>query len=136
MKAALTRYRVMAYATGVLLLLLTLHVVIQVVQATGSGDAPWSEVFTGTFWTVTFEKSGLSAVIPGAGTLIPIAHGWLYLIYVIVSLDLWFRTRLNFPRMVGVALAGTIPFMSFVAERWVRHQLEPRLAAPAPATGN
>ena len=122
MKAALTRYRVMAWATGVLLLLLTLHVVVQLFQ-----KQPGQPLF---------EAEGLSAVVPGAGTVIPIAHGWLYLIYVIVSLDLWFRTRLNTVRMVGVVLAGTIPFMSFVAERWVRHQLEPRLAASAPAAAN
>lgn len=122
MKAALTRYRVMAWATGVLLLLLTLHVVVQAVQ-----KQPGQPLF---------EAEGLSAVVPGAGTLIPIAHGWLYLLYVIVSLDLWFRTRLNTVRMAGVVLAGTIPFMSFVAERWVRHQLEPRLAASAPAAAN
>ena len=122
MKAALTRYRVMAWATGVLLLLLTLHVVVQLFQ-----KQPGQPLF---------EAEGLSAVVPGAGTVIPVAHGWLYLIYVIVSLDLWFRTRLNTVRMVGVVLAGTIPFMSFVAERWVRHQLEPRLAASAPAAAN
>ncbi len=122
MKAALTRYRVMAYATGVLLLLLTLHVVVQLVQ-----KQPGQPLF---------EAEGLSAVVPGLGTLIPIAHGWLYLIYVIVSIDLWFRTRLNTVRMVGVVLAGTIPFMSFVAERWVRHQLEPRLAASGAPAAN
>lgn len=122
MKAALTRYRVMAWATGVLLLLLTLHVVVQAFQ-----KQPGQPLF---------EAEGLSAVVPGAGTVIPIAHGWLYLIYVIVSLDLWFRTRLNTVRMVGVVLAGTIPFMSFVAERWVRHQLEPRLAAQGASAAN
>jgi integral membrane protein len=121
-KAALTRYRVMAWATGVLLLLLTLHVVVQAFQ-----KQPGQPLF---------EAEGLSAVVPGAGTLIPIAHGWLYLIYVIVSLDLWFRTRLNTLRMVGVVLAGTIPFMSFVAERWVRHQLEPRLEAQTAPAAN
>ncbi|WP_088287403.1 DUF3817 domain-containing protein [Kineosporia sp. A_224] len=119
MKAALTRYRVMAYATGVLLLLLTLHVVLQAVQ-----KDPGQPLF---------DADGLGAVVPGAGAFIPIAHGWLYLIYVIVSVDLWFRTRLNFPRMVGVVLAGTIPFMSFVAERWVRHQVEPMLARESAA---
>ncbi|MBI4941267.1 MAG: DUF3817 domain-containing protein [Actinobacteria bacterium] len=121
MKAALTRYRVMAYATGVLLLLLTLHVVLQAVQ-----KDPGQPLF---------DADGLSAVVPGAGAFIPIAHGWLYLIYVIVSVDLWFRTRLNFPRMVGVVLAGTIPFMSFVAERWVRHQVEPMLGRERTAAG-
>lgn len=122
MKAALTRYRVLAYATGVLLLLLTLHVVLQVVQ-----QRPGESLF---------EVEGLSAFVPGAGTLIPLAHGWLYLAYVIVSVDLWFRTRLDTVRTVGVVLAGTIPLMSFVAERWVRAQVGPMLeSAGSPARG-
>ena len=110
MTAALTRYRVMAYATGVLLLLLTLHVVLQLAQSGGQD---------------VFEAEGLSAWIPGAGTVIPIAHGYLYLAYVVTAVDLWFRTRLPFGPMVLVALAGTVPAMSFVAERWVRARVRP-----------
>jgi HAMP domain-containing protein len=39
--------------------------------------------------------------------------------------DLWFRTRLDVTRTVFVALAGTIPFASFFAERWVTRQVRP-----------
>jgi integral membrane protein len=112
-KAALTRYRVLAYATGVFLLLLTLHVVLQAVQR-GPGEP-------------LFDQEGIGAVLPGGGAWVPVVHGWLYLLYVVVSVDLWFRTRLDPVRMVGVVLAGTIPFMSFVAERWVRGQIQPIL---------
>jgi integral membrane protein len=101
-KPALTRYRVMAYLTGVFLLLLTVNLILKYVVHTGH-LGPW----------------------------LAIAHGWLYLIYVIVTVDLWFRTRLDVPRTVLVVLAGTVPFMSFVAERWVRHQVEPFVAAEA-----
>jgi integral membrane protein len=121
-KAALTRYRVLAYATGVFLLLLTLHVVLQLAQR-GAGEP-------------LFEQEGIGAVLPGGGAWVPVVHGWLYLAYVVVSVDLWFRTRLDFLRMVGVVLAGTIPFMSFVAEPWVRRQVLPmveRAAAGAAA---
>lgn len=116
MKSALTRYRVLAYATGVFLLLLTTHVLVQWYQASSEGlpfaDAP-----------------GLGRWIPGAEHWVPITHGYLYLAYVIVSVDLWFRTRLPFTRMVLVVLAGTIPAMSFVAERWVTARVRPMLAA-------
>lgn len=117
MKAALTRYRVLAYATGVFLLLLTLHVVLQVAQRRAGEPL--------------FEQEGIGAALPGGGAWVPLVHGWLYLAYVIVSVDLWFRTRLDFPRMVGVVLAGTIPFMSFVAERWVRRQVQPMIERTA-----
>ncbi len=116
MKSALTRYRALAYATGVFLLLLTLHVLVQWHQASSEGlafaDAP-----------------GLGRWIPGAEHWVPITHGYLYLAYVIVAIDLWFRTRLPSGRMVLVVLAGTIPGMSFVAERWVTHRVRPMLAA-------
>jgi integral membrane protein len=120
-KPALTRYRALAYATGVFLLLLTLHVLVQWYQAASEGlafaDAP-----------------GLGRWIPGANHWVPITHGYLYLIYVVVAVDLWFRTRLPFGRMVLVVLAGTVPAMSFVAERWVTGRVRPMLPAPPPAS--
>jgi integral membrane protein len=114
-RAALIRYRALAYATGVFLLLLTLHVLVQWYQASSEGlafaDAP-----------------GLGRWIPGAEHWVPITHGYLYLVYVVVAVDLWFRTRLPLGRMVLVVLAGTVPTMSFVAERWVTHRVRPLIA--------
>jgi integral membrane protein len=99
-KPALTRYRVLAYATGVFLLLLTLNIILKYVLKTAH-LGPW----------------------------VAIGHGYLYLVYVVVTVDLWFRTRLPFLRTVLVVLAGTVPFMSFVAERWVRGQVQPMIDA-------
>ena len=121
MKSALTRYRVLAYATGVFLLLLTLHVIVQWAQSSADG-VPFSEAL------------GLGRWIPGAQHWVPITHGYLYLVYVVVAVDLWFRTRLPVGRMVLVVLAGTVPFMSFVAERWVSSRVRPMIAGQAPAT--
>jgi len=106
MRAALTRYRLLAYATGVFLLLLTLNIILKYVLHTAH-----------------------------LGDWLAIVHGWLYLAYVLVSVDLWFRTgkRLAVPNMIGVVLAGTIPAMSFVAERWVRHRVVPMIAGEVPA---
>jgi len=109
-RSALTRYRLLAWATGVFLLLLTLHVVLQVVQWQQDGG-PYS------------AAEGLGSWVPGADAWVPITHGYLYLVYVVVAVDLWFRTRLPLLPMVGVVLAGTVPFMSFVAERWVTRHL-------------
>jgi integral membrane protein len=118
MASALTRYRVMAYLTGVFLLLLTAHVIAQYAQSraveVAYRDAP-----------------GAGAWVPGGEVWIPVAHGYLYLIYVIVAVELWFRTRLDPVRMVAVVFAGTVPFMSFVAERWVSARVRPLLAEGA-----
>lgn len=98
--SALTRYRVLAWATGVFLLLLTAHIILKYV----------------------FDTEGL-------GEFVPIIHGWLYLAYVIVAVDLWMRTRLPVGRTILVVIAGTIPFMSFIAERWVTAQVRPMIEA-------
>ena len=100
MKAALTRYRVMAYVTGVFLLLLCLNMILKYVLGQ-----------------------------QGIGNWVPITHGWLYMIYVVVAVDLWFRTRLDVTRTVFVVLAGTIPFASFFAEHWVTKQVRPLIEA-------
>jgi integral membrane protein len=50
-------------------------------------------------------------------------HGFLYVVYLLFSFDLARRVRWPLARLVLVALAGTIPFLSFYAERKVSHDL-------------
>jgi integral membrane protein len=63
-------------------------------------------------------------------TYVGIAHGWLFMIYLIVTFTLAARARWNMIRVVWVGLAGTIPFLSFYAERkvtgWVRSEQKNR----------
>jgi integral membrane protein len=63
-----------------------------------------------------------------------IAHGWLYFLYLIAGVDLAFRVRYSLLRTVGILIAGTIPFMSFVSEYVVHKDLKTRglLATPPP----
>lgn len=115
-RPAFLRYRALAWGTGVFLILLTAHVLLQ-----------WREWSDGVPWE---DADGLGAWIPGADAWVPILHGYLYLAYVIVTADLWLRTRLPVVRTVLVVIAGTVPFMSFVAERWVHRQLAGRIETP------
>jgi integral membrane protein len=87
--AALVRYRVMAWVVGVLLIALVLVAVP--LKYAGGMDEP-------------------VAVI---GTL----HGWLYFIFFLVACDLALRARWTLKGSVLVLLAGTVPVLSFVAER-------------------
>lgn len=89
---ALTRYRVMAFVTGVVLLLGCLALVLKAV------DVPHMEPWTGFVW---------------------VAHGYLYLVYVIMVAMLGVKLRWPLPRFALVMLAGTIPTASFVAEHFV-----------------
>jgi integral membrane protein len=96
----LLAYRIAAYATGVMLLVLTTSVVLHY----GFGDQrlTWSG---------------------------PV-HGFLYMGYFVATLLLGTSMRWRLARMVLVALAGMIPLMSFVAERSVTHEVRSRLTTP------
>ena len=89
--AALTRYRVMAYIVGVMLLLLVLVAVP--IKYIGHHEGPVAVIGT--------------------------AHGFLYCVYLLAAFDLALRARWSAKGTVLVLLAGTIPFLSFVAERIV-----------------
>ena len=58
----------------------------------------------------------------------------LYPAYVVVSFVVGYQARWSLTRTVLVILAGTVPFMSFVAERSVLRQVrsarQPQPAAP------
>ena len=110
----LLAYRALAYITGVLLVLLVcVGVPLKYLAADGSGAQVFGDDIT---------------------HLVGIAHGWLYMIYVIVSLLLSLRERWSIKMTVLVALAGTIPFASFVAENRVMARIKQKAAAPAGAT--
>jgi integral membrane protein len=95
LRPALLRYRVIAYVVGVMLLLL----VFVAMPIKYVGDDP----------------SAMNVIGP--------LHGFLYVVYLLATLDLGRRARFGLVKMVLVALAGTIPFLSFVAERRISHQL-------------
>ena len=102
--AAVRRYRIMAYVTGVVLMILC-FVGIPL------------QVFAHNLIVVNY-----------VGT----AHGILYLIYLAAA---YLMTRLvgmklASPQTALVLLAGTIPVLTFVVERWVTHRyINPALGA-------
>ncbi|MFE5208592.1 DUF3817 domain-containing protein [Streptomyces sp. NPDC056600] len=109
-KAVLTRYRVMSYVTGVLLILLCLGMVGKYVL-----DLDGAAGFT---------------------TAVGFAHGWLYVVYLVFAFDLGNKARWKIGKQVRVLLAGTIPVAAFVVERKVTRELEPKVsdgATPAAA---
>jgi integral membrane protein len=60
-------------------------------------------------------------------SLVAIAHGWLFMIYVLLGLDLGFRMRWSVGRLLLMTVSGMVPFLSFYAEHkvtaWVRDEL-------------
>ncbi|WP_375431293.1 DUF3817 domain-containing protein [uncultured Friedmanniella sp.] len=101
MRNALIRYRVMAYLVGTLLIVLTL-VGLPLKYGYDNG--------TVVLWTA-------------------IPHGWLYMVLLITAFDLGRRAKWSIWRLLAIALAGTIPFLSFVAERSATKDVLAKLAA-------
>ncbi|MFF3000232.1 DUF3817 domain-containing protein [Streptomyces sp. NPDC057950] len=105
-KSVLTRYRVMAYVTGVLLVLLTLGVIAKyVLDMNGAVD------FT---------------------RVVAIAHGWLYVVYLVFAFDLGAKAKWPVGKQLWVLLAGTIPTAAFFVERKVSRELESRITDGSP----
>ena len=72
---------------------------------------------------------------PALSDKLGMLHGMLlYPAYVVVSFVVGYQARWSLTRTVLVILAGTVPFMSFVAERSVLRQVrsaqQPQPAAP------
>ncbi|EST29009.1 membrane protein [Streptomycetaceae bacterium MP113-05] len=95
----LTRYRVMAYVTAVMLLALC---------------------------TAMVFKYGFDA---GADTTLVISqiHGALFIIYVIFAFDLGQKARWPFGKLLWVLVSGTVPLAAFFVERRVVREVEPMI---------
>ncbi|RZB16596.1 DUF3817 domain-containing protein [Streptomyces sp. F001] len=105
-KSVLTRYRVMAYVTGVLLVLLCLCMIGKyVLDIDGAADAT---------------------------RVVSIAHGWLYVVYLVFAFDLGAKAKWPVAKQVWVLLAGTVPTAAFFVERKISRELEVKVAEDAP----
>lgn len=103
-RGVLIRYRVMAYTTAVLLIVL---------------------VFVGIPLQIWAHNL---LVVEVVGTL----HGYLYLVYLLVAFDFTRKMKIPLFPMILVLLAGTVPFAAIVAERLLTRRLGRMTAAPAP----
>ncbi|GAA0486008.1 DUF3817 domain-containing protein [Streptomyces olivaceiscleroticus] len=104
-KSVLTRYRTMAYVTGVLLVLLTLGVIAKYL----------------------LHIDGAA----GFTSIVGIAHGWLYVIYLVFAFDLGSKAKMPVGKLLWVLIAGTIPTAAFFVERKVSRELEPLVSGTA-----
>ncbi|WP_329425720.1 DUF3817 domain-containing protein [Streptosporangium sp. NBC_01495] len=99
MESALKPFRILAYIVGVMLLVLVTCIVLRY----GFGIEHPSKIVS------------------------PI-HGFLYMLYLVATMNLGMKARWTWPYILGVMLAGTVPLLSFVFERRVTHRVESELA--------
>lgn len=106
MHAAVLRYRVMAFITGVLIIVV---------------------VFVG----IPLQIWGHNTVITNqVGTV----HGVLYMVYIVFAYMLAAKLHMKAKPTVLLLLAGTVPVMTFIVERWMtRRYINPAIGAAAPA---
>jgi len=100
MRLNVVLYRVMAYVTGVVLIVLCVLAILQL-------------------WVA--DEAAVNVV----GTI----HGALYIVYLLVAFPLSRRLRLTLWPTVAILLAGTVPVMTFIVERYISHRyIGPALA--------
>ncbi|MEU2563427.1 DUF3817 domain-containing protein [Streptomyces longispororuber] len=104
-RSVLTRYRVMAYVTAVMLLILCACMVAKYGFDTGEG---------------------LTLVVSQV-------HGVLYIVYLIFAFDLGSKAKWPFGKLLWVLVSGTIPTAAFFVERKVVREVEPLIADAPPA---
>lgn len=102
-RSSFVRYRVMAFVTGTLLVLLVFLALP--IKYFGHNDGPTA--------------------------LIGTAHGFLFMVYLVTALDLGIRRRWSWLKLGLVMIAGTVPFASFYAEHTIRQEIEVRSDAVA-----
>lgn len=103
MRSALLRFRVVAYVVGVFLILLTIGILLRYTDLFG------------------YRTDVVST------TVSPI-HGFGYMLYLATGIDLASRRRWRPLTTLAVLLAGTVPFLSFYAERRVSADVRAAIA--------
>ncbi|APU42244.1 MULTISPECIES: DUF3817 domain-containing protein [Streptomyces] len=101
-RSVLTRYRVMAYVTAVMLLILCACMVAKYGFDTGAD--------------LTFVVSQ--------------THGVLFMIYLVFAFDLGSKAKWPFGKLLWVLVSGTIPLAAFFVERGIRAEVEPLISDP------
>lgn len=109
---ALTRYRIMATIVGILLVVLIL---IGVPLANFDGTGMWG-IFPSTpeIWAEGSTAQSIGEDITG---YLGVAHGWLYMIFLVTAFMLARQQDWEMGFTVVTLVCGTIPVVSFWAER-------------------
>ena len=123
MRKNLNAYRVMATIVGVLLVVLCL---IGVPLANFDGSGMWGFFDSTPAWVT--PGSDVQEVGEAITTYLGVAHGWLYMIFLISAFLLSRRARWELPFTLVTLACGTIPLLSF----WAEHRATARVRAEHP----
>jgi integral membrane protein len=119
----LTAYRVMATVVGVLLVVLCLVGL----------PLHWAHLVDPGWFPVGSDGEQLGDAI---SEYLGVAHGWLYMVFVFVTFALSRRAQWDLGFTLVTIVSGTVPILSFWAERRATRSVKQQLADPrqAPVT--
>ncbi|MER7558853.1 DUF3817 domain-containing protein [Nocardioides sp. NPDC126508] len=109
MNKLFSTYKVLAYVVGVLLLVGTICSLFKYLLPEGNALQSFGETMT-PLW---------------------VAHGWVFIIYVIVAFLLTQKARWTIPEFLLMMIAGLIPGLIFWVERRVADRIAPLLTDAA-----
>ena len=116
MNSLLTAYRVMATVVGVLLIVLCLVGL----------PLHWAHLVDPAWFPVGSDGERLGDAI---SEYLGVAHGWLYMIFVFVTFALSRRAQWDIGFTLVTIVSGTVPILSFWAERRATRAVRAQLAA-------
>lgn len=99
MSSALTRYRIVAWIVGVLII----PTYISLIFRLAGHPQSWLAIFA-------------------------VLHGYCYIVYMVLAFDLYRRAKWSPPKLLAVVAAGLLPGFTFLAERRVTADVRRRLA--------
>lgn len=103
-KTALTLFAITAWVTGVMLLLLCVRMIMEYILHMDVSSLNW----------------------------VAIAHGWVYALFLLATLNLGMKARWATKTWLVTALAGVVPFLSFFVEHWRRKEVTEEFALTEP----
>ncbi len=115
MKRLLTAYRVMATIVGVLLIVLCLIGL----------PLHWAHLVNPAWFPVGSDGERVGDAI---SQYLGVAHGWLYMIFVFVAFALSRRARWELSFTLVTLISGTVPILSFWAERRATRRVQTQTA--------
>lgn len=113
---ALRFYRICAWVTGTLLLLLCLEMIVKYIPWAGDFGYELYMGGNGPFlrFVVALPENGATGV--NLSMLVLIVHGWFYVVYILACFRVWSLMRWPLPRLIIMLIGGVVPTLSFFVE--------------------
>jgi integral membrane protein len=112
---ALKLYRITSIITGSFLLLLCLMMVFRYILGVDIElGGPFGFLYLN-------PREQITAI--NLSTIILIAHGWFYVLYVLSDFNLWSPMRWKPLRLLIMFLGGIVPLLSFILERRIHREV-------------